>query len=155
MTTIKPFLLVFTLTALAVPQDIRYEPHTSRLLNETVEVPAGGYYYYKFPVGIGIPNQHDPVLWVNYTAHGGGGNDIVVTVLPMSEWSNWVNGHAAAVCYTSPGKQTTGKFTVRDFVKGVGYYVLVFDNRFSPFSRKFVEAQVDFSYDLALFDKEF
>ena len=147
-------LLVFmVVAAAALSQDLsprHWEPFSLNLLSGQIIVPPGGYYRKVFEIG----NQSDQRLHVTFNAAGGSGNDIIVVVLPVSEYPNWANRHTTQLCYTTPGKQTTGKFEVTNFFKGVGTYVLIFDNRFSPLSAKYLEVQVDFTGSMKVFDEE-
>jgi len=152
MRTIIQIALTISLAApaaLTQPR-VHYEPTTTNLLSGQITVPAGDYYRTDFQLG----NQANQRLSVSFNAAGGAGNDIIVVVMPASERPNWVNRHEAQVCYTTPGKRTTGKFEVTNFFKGVGPYVLIFGNRFSPLSRKFVEVRADFSNLIRVVDPE-
>lgn len=131
----------------SAPPRVHYEPHTTTVYSGQFVVPAANYSSVKFFTG----NQVDQKLTVEFTASGGAGNDIQVVVMPARELPNWANGHATQVNYQTPGKLTTGKFTLT----GLGInaeYAVVFENRFSVVTPKVVTAQIDLDFSIKVFD---
>lgn len=115
--------------------------HTTTIDKPDLTVASTGYNYFKLEVPAGATSVH---LDGNFTASGGTGNDIEVYVLPESDFVNWQNRHAARSYYSS-GKVTVGKFSV-NLPADAGTYYLVFDNRFSLFSKKEVEVKGTLNY---------
>jgi hypothetical protein len=109
--------------------------HTTTI--DKPDLTVGSYNYFKLEVPTGATSVH---LDGNFTASGGAGNDIEAYVLPESDFVNWQNHHAAKAFYNS-GKVTVGNFSV-NLPANAGIYYLVFDNRFSLFSKKEVEVKL-------------
>jgi len=80
-----------------------------------------------------------------FSASGGSGNDIEVLLADEDNFTNWRNRHPAQVLYQS-GKVTVGEIDVP--ISTPGNYYLVFNNAFSGFSAKTVEANVQLRYQL-------
>lgn len=113
--------------------------HTTTI--DKPDLTVGSYNYFKLEVPTGAASVH---LDGNFTASGGTGNDIEAYVLPESDFVNWQNHHAAKAFYNS-GKVTVGKFSI-NLPADAGIYYLVFDNRFSLFSKKEVEVKGALTY---------
>lgn len=103
------------------------------LINDVISVPADG----TTPYNLTLTN--DALLTGDFRAFGGSGNDIVVLVMDADSYVNWTNGHEVKVFYNS-GQVTVGKLSVS---LSQGKYYIVFDNRFSVFTSKSVEAHID------------
>jgi hypothetical protein len=75
----------------------------------------------------------------------GSGNDVEVLLADEDNFTNWRNRHPAQVLYQS-GKVTVGEIDVP--INTPGNYYLVFNNAFSAFAAKTVEANVELRYRL-------
>jgi hypothetical protein len=132
----------FVYTVVLRPQSSAV-PARRILLNGTVTVNSGSYWYLQFVV----PPNSNPQIHVsgNFTASGGSGNDIRVYVMSESsfrtggfpEWGKSFNA------YYDSRQVTAATFSVE--LPSAGTYYLVFDNIFSD-SQKKVDAQVNLSY---------
>jgi hypothetical protein len=89
------------------------------------------------------PEMREPVVTGTFTASGGQGNDIAAAIADESGYTNWINGHQAQVFWSTQGKETTGSFEVR---LKPGTYYLVFSNRFSAFTDKYVLLNATLNY---------
>lgn len=115
--------------------------HTTTIDKPDLTVGSTGYNYFKLEVPAGATSVR---LDGNFTASGGTGNDVEAYVLPESDFVNWQNRHAARSYYNS-GKVTVGNFSI-NLPADAGTYYLVFDNRFSLFSKKEVEVKGTLTY---------
>ena len=86
----------------------------------------------------------DAVLDGSFSASGGSGNDVIVAVVHEDEYLNFVNGHDAKAYWTSNGRKTTGKFSVR---LPAGTFYLYIGNKFSAFADKHVYLDVTLSFN--------
>jgi hypothetical protein len=114
---------------------------TIDLRENSFPVEANAYKAYKFTVPDGAYNVH---LDGNFTASGGAGNDIEVFLLPEDDFVNWENRHPGKAYYNG-GKATQGTIKV-GLPSGTGVYELVFNNRFSLFTGKSIEAHATLTY---------
>ena len=99
---------------------------------------------YKFVVTSAMSK---PRLEGTFSASGGSGNDIEVSVLDESQFANWQKRRAFDATFES-GRVTDATLNVTVPESPATYY-LVFSNRFSLFSNKAVTASVQLCYDLA------
>jgi len=122
---------------------IRYVPASQKVATGQIAVKAGGYVQYRIRIE---PEMRDAHVTGSFNASGGSGNDIEAVIAGESEYTNWINGHAARVLYGTHGKKTTDSFDVR---LPPGEYYLVFSNKFSTLSDKYVFTEVDLKYSRA------
>jgi hypothetical protein len=80
----------------------------------------------------------------HFAATGGSGNDIEVVVVNQDEFTNWQNGHPTKAYYNS-GKTTQDTINLTLPADAATYYV-VFNNKFSLFTPKAVQANVDVNF---------
>ncbi len=80
----------------------------------------------------------------HFSTTGGLGNDIEVYLLTVDGFANLRNGHPSQPLYSS-GKTTQGSINAT-LPSGAGTYYLVFDNGFSIFSAKTVQANAMLHY---------
>jgi hypothetical protein len=131
----------------ANPQQVKSAPSpvwthkTLNLVNGIITVKAGGWYSTSFTVS---GNPSNETLIGSFTASGGSGNDIIALLLDDTAYTNWSNGHQVNVYYNS-GQITTGKINVS--ITSAGKYFFVFSNRFSTFTSKEVNANVNVGWD--------
>jgi hypothetical protein len=117
------------------------QQRTTTVSNPALSVNALSFSYFKLDVPSGATSV---LLHGNFTASGGTGNDIEVFVLPESDFVNWQNGHAARTFYNS-GKVTVGSLNV-NLPADAGAYYLVFNNKFSLLTPKFVRVDAALTY---------
>jgi hypothetical protein len=97
------------------------------------------------PFTIQVPEGLDDVrIEGTFSAEGGRGNDIEVTLLEEIQFRNWQNRHKFLPMYES-GRVTADRVNVP--LPGAGTYVMVFSNRFSLLSTKAVTADLKLRYD--------
>ena len=94
------------------------------IVNGLITVNAGQDEYYEITVP---SNTQSATVSGSFTASGGSGNDIIVSIMDYTDYVNWQNGHNATAYYTS-GKETTG--TISAILPGGVTYYLVYDNQF-------------------------
>ena len=121
---------------------------TIQLQENTFTIAANGYNAYKFTVPPGAYNVH---LDGDFSASGGSGNDIGVFVSGEDDFVNWENHHASKAYYTTGGQETQGKFNI-NLPPGAAVYELVFNNRFSLFTPKQIEAHGILTYTKVVSD---
>jgi hypothetical protein len=109
------------------------QPYSTPIINQSIAVPPGKYVYFGFFVGEGGTRVAG-----RFRAQGGGRNDIEVYILDQDGFENWNNNNNARTYYNSM-RVTVGTIDVR---LGPGQYYLVFNNQFSTFSNKLIQAQV-------------
>ena len=105
-----------------------------------ITVTAGHYETYQITVP---SNAENAQVSGSFTASGGSGNDIAVSIMDYSDYVNWQNGHSATAYYTS-GQETTGTITA-SLPSGATYYSGIRQS-FSTFSDKNVNTQVNVAY---------
>lgn len=112
---------------------------TVSLLSTVATVPPRNFasYWFDIPEGYGASAR----IHGNFSAQGGSGNDITVTITNQEGLTNLRNGHQYRIWYDS-GKVTVGSFDVRI---APGRYYLVFNNRESVFSNKAVTFALNLS----------
>lgn len=118
-------LLVITLAAVAQAQDV--------VVSQTFTVAPGKYAYFSFvvpPAGASVTGR--------FRAQGGGGNDIEAFIVDQDGFENYSNGHRVRTFFNS-GRATVGTISA---TLGAGRYYIIFNNGFSVFSNKVVEAHV-------------
>jgi hypothetical protein len=98
-------------------------------------VKASGHVQYRFEINKEMRNAR---LSGRFNASGGFGNDVAAVVATEDEYTNWINGHAARVYYSTQGKKITDSFDV-SLVPGTYYFAI--SNRFSAFSNKYVSGR--------------
>jgi len=129
--------------ALTSMPSIRYIPATENIASGQVTVPARGYVQYRFQI---TPEMRNASVSGHFSASGGTGNDVDAVIATESEYTNWINGHAARAFYSTHGKETNDSFNVR-LAPGVYYFAI--SNKFSEFSSKYVFLQADLNYSRA------
>ncbi len=129
-------------TVMSVTYSTTETPQSSsnNIVNGLITVSPGNYEYYQVSVPAGAYNVQ---LSGTFTASGGSGNDIIVSVMDQTDFVNWQNGHQASTYYDS-GQVTTDSFSVT-LPAGAIYY-LVYSNEFSIISTKNVNTQANLSY---------
>jgi hypothetical protein len=115
------------------------QPHSERLIEETMTVDALHYRYIHFTVQ---PNNYQAVAVGRFDASGGS-NDIEVLIIPASEMSNFQN-HNQLIAPLKTGYITGRSFRVP---LSPGDYYLIFNNQRSLMTRKIVRASVQLSYE--------
>jgi zinc ribbon protein len=125
----------------SVVDQIAKQQRTVSIDKPDAEVNAASYYFFKLQVPPGATSVH---LQGSFTASGGSGNDVQVFVLPEDDFMNWQNRHVSKSYYNS-GKTTVGNFSVNLPSDAANYY-LVFDNRFSLFSKKEIAVKGSLTY---------
>ncbi|MGO9866040.1 MAG: zinc ribbon domain-containing protein, partial [Terriglobales bacterium] len=100
---------------------------------------AANNYRYTVPAG-----AFNIAMKGHFAATGGIGNDIEVFVVTEDEFVNWQNGHPSKALYNS-GRVTQDTINLTLPANAATYYV-VFNNKFSLFTPKAVEANVDVNF---------
>ena len=106
------------------------------------DVAARNFKPFKVIVPQGATNA---VLEGTFTASGGSGDDIEVTLLDEVQFLNWQNRHKFQPLYES-GRITADRMKVT-LPPDASTYVVVFSNRFSLLSAKGVVADLKLRYD--------
>jgi len=106
------------------------------------DVAARTFKPFKIVVPEGVANAR---IEGKFTASGGWGDDIEVTVLEETQFLNWQNRHKFLPLYQS-GRITADQIQIA-LPPQPATYVLVFNNRFSLLSSKGVVADVKLRYD--------
>jgi len=96
---------------------------------------------YKFTVPAGA---RDVKIGGRFTATGGSGNDVEVSLMNEDQFVNWSNRHPVTPIYASQ-RVTQGTLDLPLPSDAATYYI-VFDNRFSVFSPKAVQDNVALQY---------
>ncbi len=122
---------------------IRYVPVSQKIATGQVVVKAGGYVQYRITIQ---PEMREARITGSFNASGGSGNDIYAAIAGQSEYTNWINGHAARVFYGTQGKKSTDSF---DVWLAPGTYYLALSNKFSALSDKYVFIEADLNYSRA------
>jgi hypothetical protein len=98
------------------------------------------------PITVTVPaGVANPRIEGTFTASGGSGDDIEVTVLEQSQFLNWQNRHQFTPIYQS-GRITADRIRI-SLPANPASYVMVFSNRFSLLSAKGVTADLKLRYD--------
>jgi hypothetical protein len=105
----------------------------------TVGTLAASNYSFTVPAG-----AFDVSMKGHFAATGGMGNDIEVVVVSEDEFVNWQNGHPSKAFYNS-GRVTQDSINLNLPADAATYHV-VFNNKFSLFSPKAIQANVDVNY---------
>ncbi len=122
-------------------QQLVSQPHTATIAGGSFTVEASHYSYYRFTVP---QDATDIVVNGHFSVSGGSGNDIEVYLISENDFVNWQNNHQAKTYYNSH-KVTQDDINVR--LSNPGTYYLVFNNNFSLFSSKAVQASVTLHYN--------
>ncbi len=122
------------------PQPV-YVPRAQSLIAAQIAVPRGA--LQSVPFTIDADRMQGARVVGRFEAAGGRGNDVEVFITDADGLVNLQNGHPADVLYQS-GKVTTGEIAVS--VPKAGSYFLVFNNRFSVFSDKFISGPIELRY---------
>jgi hypothetical protein len=101
-------------------------------------VPASSMRWFPFLIPPG-----NPIIVGHFEATGGSGNDIICLITDQDGLTNLRNNHTIYPFFNS-GKVTTQSVNVK---LSLGSYFLVFNNRFSPFSSKAVNATIRFKFE--------
>lgn len=118
--------LLLTLSAIASAQEV--------VVSQTLTVAPGKYAYFPFYVRTAGTN-----VTGRFRAQGGSGNDIETFIVDEDGFVNYSNGHRVGTLYNS-GRKTVGSINIS---LNPGRYYLIFNNSFSSFSNKVVEAHVE------------
>lgn len=105
----------------------------------TVGALAANNYSFAVPAG-----AFDVTMKGHFAATGGSGNDIEVVVVSEDEFVNWQNGHPSKAFYNS-GRVTQDTIKL-NLPSDAATYRVVFSNKFSLFTPKAVEANVDLNF---------
>jgi hypothetical protein len=108
-----------------------------------ITIPPGALLSY--PFDIDTERMLSVRLIGKFTAHGGQGNDIQVFVTDADGLENIRNGHPPATAVFSTNKVTVGQSDSASFVHS-GRYFLIFNNRFSLFTKKYVQNGLELQY---------
>ncbi len=117
------------------------QAHTVTITNTAFTVKAASFSYFKFDVP---PNAANVVVSGHFTATGGSGNDIELSLMNEDNFVNMQNGHEASVFYKS-GRVTQSSMGV-DLPSAPATYYLIFDNRFSLLTPKAVQVNATLTY---------
>ena len=108
-------------------------------LGQTI-VSARGYISYK----IVVPrDMTEAVVSGNFKVSGGSDSDIAAAIAGEGDYNRWLDGQAAEVNWQTAGRTTGGPIDVH---LGPGTYYLVFSNKFSALSPKYVQLDVKLNY---------
>lgn len=129
--------LTLVLSLLATSAYAQESRGTSYLLNGSVAVNAGQYWYQQFSVG----QRNGGRVVGRFRASGGSGNDIICFIIDQDGLENFQNGHTVPTYYNS------GKITVANINTqlAAGQYYLVFSNTFALLTAKTVAGQITLS----------
>lgn len=128
-TTVVALVLLLCAAVPALPTSIG----TGTIIDSAFTVGAGKFVAYPFDV-----HPRGGRVFGKFKAEGGSGNDIECFIVDEDGLVNFSNRHDTPVFYTS-GRVTVATVNV---VLGEGRYYIVFNNRFSSFTPKAVEAHV-------------
>jgi hypothetical protein len=103
----------------------------------SLKVPAGEYQSYSFRVA------NRAIVTGRFQAYGGPQNDIEAYILDNDGFINWTNDHGSPAYYNS-GRLTVGNISTP---LSAGTYYLVFNNRYSRFDDKNVDANIQLRTD--------
>lgn len=123
---------------MALPQLKR---HTMTFGNGALTVAQVRSTYYKIVVPA---DATDIQLQGHFTASGGSGNDIIVSVMNEDEFINWQNHHGYDTIWNSD-KVTAGDIKL-SLPSGAGTYYLLFNNSFSLITPKAVSHNIALTY---------
>lgn len=119
---------------------VRWVPVSEKIATGQITVKSGGSIPFRVQI---TPEMRDAHIIGKFTASGGSGNDIAAVLASEDEFTNWNNGHSAKVYYSTDGKKTTDQL---DVPLSPGTYIFAFSNRFSPFTDKYVMADIELDY---------
>jgi hypothetical protein len=111
------------------------------IVHGMLTVPDSNIQWYEFTIPA---NAKESMVEGSYTATGGSGNDIEVLLMEEKDFINWKNGHECTVYYQA--KLTTDRFKAK--LPANRRYCVVFSNRFSAFTSKIVETEVNLSFEV-------
>lgn len=100
-------------------------------------VDAGSYRYWSFEV------SRSARVFGQFRTQAGGGNDIRVLVIDEDEFENFRSGRNVR-SYSDSGRVTAGELDLR---LRSGRYVLIFDNRSSPYSNRSIASKLELAED--------
>lgn len=115
---------------------------TTNIAGTPFIIAPGHYVYYTLAVP---PRCVNVALNGNFSASGGGGNDVEVFLLDDDGFVNWQNGHQTPTFYNS-GRVTQSTVDVQ-LPNNAKKYYLVFSNTFSLVSNKAITAALTLQYD--------
>lgn len=132
---------IHEIAAVSKPAEPRiiYENHSDALLNSQVTVASGSLWSIPFKISTDMNRGR---VSGNFRASGGTGNDVSVVIANPTSFENIKNGHPAPVYYNS-GRVTVGELNVP---LSEGEYFLVFSNRFSLLTDKYVSGDIHLQY---------
>jgi hypothetical protein len=119
---------------------VRWVPVSEKIATGQITVKSGGSIPFRVQI---TPEMRDAHIVGKFTASGGSKNDITAVLATEDEFTNWNNGHSAKVYYSTDGKKTTDQL---DVPLAPGTYIFAFSNRFSPFTDKYVMAEIELDY---------
>ena len=119
---------------------VRWVPVSEKIATGQITVKSGGSIPFRVQI---TPEMRDAHIVGKFTASGGSKNDITAVLASEDEFTNWNNGHSAKVYYSTDGKKTTDQL---DVPLAPGTYIFAFSNRFSPFTDKYVMAEIELDY---------
>ncbi len=119
---------------------VRWVPVSEKIATGQITVKSGGSIPFRVQI---TPEMRDAHIVGKFSASGGARNDIAAVLASEDEFTNWNNGHSAKVYYSTDGKKTTDQL---DVPLAPGTYVFAFSNRFSPFTDKYVMAEIELDY---------
>ena len=111
--------------------------HTQVTGDKAFTIPAGSTYFFIFDVPSGAYNVS---IKGRFSATGGSGNDIIGMLLTADDYENWRTGHNFQTLYNS-GQVTQETVNVK-LPNDAGKYYFVFNNKFSFFTPKAVQANL-------------
>jgi len=114
--------------------------HAEKIASGQVIVNAGKIVFYK----ISIKDMRDAHVTGHFLALGRSGNDIAVFLAEEKEFGKWQDGQPSTMYYQS-GNVTAGDIDVKLPLLNATYY-LCFNNKFSAFSSKTIDADVSLFY---------
>ena len=114
--------------------------YTYTIVNGSVAVPAGNYYYYRTDIPQG---ETSLVITGSFIASGGTTNDIEVLVMDQAHYGTWMSGNQVTTFFDS-GRVSSGNIDAP--LPGIGTYYLIYSNIFSPTYGKTVQSDVVLHY---------
>jgi zinc-ribbon domain len=119
------------------------QSQTLNIVNGSLTVEERGFLYYQFTVPTGTTNAQVEGSFTVKAVAGSGIQVYVMDNLNLSTWANSPsNAHVSA--YYKSGQVTSGSINIR---LSPGTYYLIFDNTFSIFYPKDVQANVSLAYN--------
>ena len=117
----------------AVPLAVLARPLTP----QAFAVERASYRYWEFEV------SKSARVFGDFRAQGGSGNDIRVYLIDADQFENFKNGRDVPTYYSS-GQVTSGEIDLR---LRFGRYVVIFDNRFPPYTNKNITSSLQLEED--------